>query len=168
MTAGETMRPNGSTRGFIGGFTLIELMVVLLIASVLLAAGVPVLQNFVAEQQLIGAGNAFLHGASLTRAEALRHGRRADMVPADGRDWKNGWRIEVGKREVMTQPSLPPGIAVAYTRGGEAVAFQASGQPGTKGSWYFSAAGMTRVVIINFLGRVRVCNPARDSSCQAD
>lgn len=151
-----------------GGFTLIELMAVLLIAGILLAAGVPALQNFIAEQQLIGAANAFYHSVNLTRSEALRHGRRADMLPSDGRDWKNGWRIETGQRIVMTQSPLPPGIAVAYTQKGETVAFQPRGQPATKGSWHFSAGGATRVVRINFLGRVRVCNPARDSSCSRD
>lgn len=155
------MRPNNVIRGF----TLVELMAVLLIASVLLAAGVPALRNFIAGQQLTGAANAFFHGASLARTEALRHGRRADMTPADGRDWASGWRIEVGKREVTTHSALPPGIAVTYTRDGETVAFRPNGQPVTKGSWHFSAAGMRRVVVINFLGRVRVCNPARDNSC---
>ncbi|WP_343583039.1 GspH/FimT family pseudopilin [Herbaspirillum sp.] len=148
-----------------GGFTLVELMAVLLIAGILLAAGAPALQNFIAEQQLIGAANAFFHGASLTRAEALRQGGRAEMTPADGRDWNSGWRIQAGQRTVMTQPPLPPGIAVAYTQGGAVVAFHPSGQPLTRGSWYFSAGGMTRVVIINFIGRVRICNPARDNNC---
>ncbi|KAF1044103.1 MAG: hypothetical protein GAK35_01891 [Herbaspirillum frisingense] len=150
------------------GFTLIELMVVLLIAGIVLAAGVPVLHNIIADQQLIAAGNAFFHSTSLTRSEALRHGRRADMTPADGRDWQNGWVIKVGERTVMTQPPLPDGITVAYTQGGELVAYQPGGRPVTRGSWYFRSGGAgnaSRVVIINFLGRVRVCNPLADNSC---
>lgn len=151
-----------------GGFTLIELMVVLLIAGIVLAAGVPALQNFSAEQQLISAGNAFFHSASLTRSEALRYGRQALMTPADGRDWRSGWKIETGSRLVMSQAPLPTGISVAYTRGGESIGYQAGGQPVTRGSWHFSNGDLKRVVIINFLGRVRVCNPVADRSCAKD
>jgi type IV fimbrial biogenesis protein FimT len=150
------------------GFTLVELMSVLLIAGILLAAGVPALQDFSAEQQLIGAGNAFFHGIGMTRAQALRHGRRSSMTPADGRDWASGWTIDTGDgRPVLSHPPLPRGISVAYTKGGDTLGYQPGGQPVTRGSWHFSSGGKTRVVVINFLGRVRICNPAVDSGCEA-
>jgi type IV fimbrial biogenesis protein FimT len=149
------------------GFTLVELMVVLLIAGIVLAAGVPALQTFTAEQQLISAGNAFFHSATLTRSEAIRHARPASMSPADGRDWTSGWKIEAGGRLVMMQSSLPPGIAVHHNNGGELVEYRANGTPVNGSTWYFKSDGKTRVVVINFLGRVRVCNPAIDKDCAA-
>lgn len=149
------------------GFTLLELMAVLLIAAVLLAAGVPALQSFTAEQQLVGAGNAFFHSASLTRAEALRHGAPARMAPADGRDWASGWTIEAGGRLVMTQSALPPGIAVSHAGGPEPIVYRPGGQPAHWGTWHFSGGGKTRLVVINFLGRVRVCNPDAGGRCES-
>ncbi|NUU04559.1 GspH/FimT family pseudopilin [Herbaspirillum robiniae] len=147
------------------GFTLVEMMVVLLIAGIVLAAGVPALQDFAAEQQLISAGNAFFHSASLTRSEAIRRGRPASMSPNDGHDWSSGWKIEAGERLVMMQSPLPPGISVSYRAGGELVGYRANGTPLKSSSWYFSSHGKTRAVVINFLGRVRVCNPVSDKSC---
>lgn len=150
------------------GFGLIELMVTLLIAGILLATGTPVLQAFVAEQQLAGAANAFFHSAGLTRAEALRAGRVARMTPANGRDWASGWTIEAGGRSVLTQPPLPPGIAVGHGGGGDALAYRPDGQPLNRATWHFSGGGKTRLVAINFLGRVRVCNPEAGNGCGAD
>jgi type IV fimbrial biogenesis protein FimT len=150
------------------GFGLIELMVALLIAAILLAAGVPALQSFAAEQQLAGAANAFFHGASLTRAEALRQGSVARMTPADGRDWASGWSIEAGGRPVMTQPPLPRGVAVSHGGGGDAIAYKPGGQPLARATWHFNGGGKARLVAINFLGRIRVCNPQADSRCGAE
>lgn len=147
------------------GFTLIELMVVLLIASLLLAAGVPALQQAAAEQRLVAAANQFFHGVSLARAQALRHARRAEMRPSDGLHWERGWQIEVGQRVLRREPALPTGISVAHTAGGEVLGYQPNGQPLTRGSWHFSSDGRSRVVVINFLGRARVCNPARETQC---
>lgn len=147
------------------GFTLIELMVVLLIVAIVLVAGVPVLQDLGAEQQLVAAADRFFHAVGVSRSQALRHGQRALMRPRDQRDWHSGWQISIGERVVLEQPPLPRGIAVAYTQGGETLGYAPNGQPLTRGSWYFSNGTQSRVVIINFLGRVRLCNPHQDTSC---
>lgn len=147
------------------GFTLIELMVVLLIAALVLAAGIPALQNLSSEHQLAAAGSDFFHSVQLTRSEALRAGRRAELRPSDGRDWQSGWEIRVGQQVVSRHPSLDRGIAVAYTTGGEMVGYQPDGQPVTRGTWYFSSGSNSRAVVVNFLGRVRICNPVIDSQC---
>ncbi|WP_039784245.1 GspH/FimT family pseudopilin [Herbaspirillum huttiense] len=147
------------------GFSLIELMVVLLIAALVLAAGVPVLRDLSSEQQLATAGNDFFHGVQLTRSEALRAGRRAEMRPVEDDDWQTGWQISVGQQVLARHPPLAHGIAVAYTTGGELVAYQPDGQPVTRGSWYFSSGVNSRAVVINFLGRVRICNPVLDNQC---
>ncbi|MBW9336248.1 prepilin-type N-terminal cleavage/methylation domain-containing protein [Herbaspirillum sp. RU 5E] len=147
------------------GFTLIELMVVLLIAALVLGAGIPALQNLSSEHQLAAAGSDFFHSVQLTRSEALRAGRRAEMRPSDGRDWQSGWEIRVGQQVVSRHPSLEMGIAVAYTNGADIVAYQPDGQPVTRGTWYFSSGTNARAVVINFLGRVRICNPIIDDQC---
>ena len=116
-------------------------------------------------RKLAAAGSDFFHGVQLTRSEALRAGRRAEMRPRDGRDWQSGWEIRVGQQVVAHHRALEVGIAVAYTTGGELVAYQPDGQPVTRGSWYFSSGMNSRAVVINFLGRVRICNPVLDNQC---
>jgi Tfp pilus assembly protein FimT len=56
------------------------------------------------------------------------------------------------------------GIAVAYTNGADIVAYQPDGQPVTRGTWYFSSGTNARAVVINFLGRVRICNRSSTTS----
>ncbi|EIJ45978.1 type 4 fimbrial pilin related transmembrane protein [Herbaspirillum sp. GW103] len=147
------------------GFTLIELMVTLLIAALVLGVGLPTLRHLASEHQLAAAGSDFFHAVQLTRSEALRAGRRAEMRPRDGRDWQSGWEIQVGQQVVARHSALDAGIAVAYTVGGELVAYQPDGQPVTRGTWYFSGGVNSRAVVINFLGRVRICNPVIDIEC---
>lgn len=162
-------QPSASSRGF----TLIELMVVLLIAAITLAAGLPALRGLISHQRLVSAANAFFHSASLTRAEAVRRGGSARMVPVDGVDWARGWRIDASTTSDSGGPgprftlALPPGITVSYTTGGELIAFRPTGQPVTRGSWTLSSNGRSYVVIINFVGRLRLCDPAADTSCRA-
>lgn len=147
------------------GFTLIELLVVVLITALILTAGVPVLRDLSSEQKLAAVGNDFFHAVQLTRSEALRAGRRAEMRPVEDDDWQSGWQISVGQQVLSRHPPLAHGIAVAYTSGGELVAYQANGQPVTRGTWYFSGGTHARAVAINFLGRARICNPVTDGQC---
>ncbi|EJN10041.1 GspH/FimT family pseudopilin [Herbaspirillum sp. YR522] len=148
------------------GFTLVEMMVVVLIAAIVLTAGVPALQQMVRRQRLTGAADDFFHAAHLTRATALRRGRTAEMVPPQGADWRQGWRIVVNGNEVlMTRPALAPGIDVSSTAEQARVRYLADGRPAVSGTWRFTDGATQRWVIINFLGRIRICDPAPTGSC---
>ncbi|MCA1324870.1 GspH/FimT family pseudopilin [Herbaspirillum sp. alder98] len=147
------------------GFTLIETMVVLLIAAIVLTAGLPLLQSMVSRQRVVAAANDFFHAAHLTRTTALRQGHHAAMHPTDRNDWRQGWQILVDNRLVMTHPALDAGIEVTYNNNGEKVAYHADGRPDGPSTWFFSSGDTERRVIINFLGRIRICDPARRASC---
>jgi len=148
-----------------GGFTLVEMMAVVLIAAIVLTAGVPALQGMVRRQRLIGAANDFFHAAHLTRATALRHGNDARMSPLNGDDWASGWKIIVNDQLVMTRPALAPGIAVRHHRGGAEIGYRANGLPRNSSTWFFASGRTERRVVINFLGRIRICDPAPKGSC---
>ena len=59
-------------RSRIHGFTLMELMVVLALASIMVALAVPSMQQFARNNRLTTAANDMLHAVSLARTEAIK------------------------------------------------------------------------------------------------
>jgi len=76
------------------GFTLIELMTVIVIVAILLAIGVPYMTDFVAEQRVRTAASDIASEMSLARAKAIETSHRA-YIEKLGPTWLNGWRIYV-------------------------------------------------------------------------
>ena len=98
------------------GFTLVELMVVLVILSVLGTVGGPAFVGMVRSSQLTNASNAFLSSLWLTRSEALRRGARTAMCrSADGAHcagaggWEQGWIVFLD-RDGDGAPDAPESI----------------------------------------------------------
>src|SRR4051812_32932158 len=86
IAAGRTMPKMSPSRhrkieGKAAGFSIVELMVVLLIAGILLAIGIPSFQATIQNHRLITATNALFMAVNLTRSEAIHRGIRVDLVP---------------------------------------------------------------------------------------
>ena len=75
------------------GFTIIELMVALLIASTLMAYGIPAYHDFTVRQKMANDINDWLGDVTLTRVTAIKMGQRVVIQSLAGPDWKNGWQI---------------------------------------------------------------------------
>jgi len=74
------------------GFTIIELMIVVMIVSVILGLAVPSFRNFLLNQRVRNASYDLLSSLSLARSEATK--RNQDVViTRNGADWKDGWTI---------------------------------------------------------------------------
>ncbi len=76
------------------GFTLIELMIVMLIAAVLIAVGAPALGEFVADQRVRTAASDIAGEIAYARAKAIENSRRV-FFQRTGATWAAGWRIFV-------------------------------------------------------------------------
>lgn len=167
------------------GFSLIELMVVLSIAAILISIGVPSFQTLIQNQRMTTTVNDFLAAINLTRSEALQRGVRVDMVPADAAsvDWTKGWTVFVdadsdrvldsSEKIVYTHEPMPVGMTIDASSFGTApmyIAYRATGGnlTGTNvnnqkgGTVKFVLDGQKRNVILNFLGRPRVCDPDKE------
>ena len=84
--------PGASGFAAVRGFTLIELITVLLIAAILAAVGVPMLSDFVADQRVRTTASDIAAEFAFARAKALEQSRRVFMERT-GVSWNDGWRI---------------------------------------------------------------------------
>jgi type IV fimbrial biogenesis protein FimT len=163
------------------GFTLIELMIVLIIAGLAVTLALPGFRQLIHRQQLVTASNALFHAIQSTRTEAIRRNRIVQLAPLDDADWASGWRIYVsatgtgyyrkGDKLVARHDRLPAGlrieshssdpsqIYIAYNGGGHSTS---RNRRGLSGHWQLHLKQESRIILINFQGRARICNPATD------
>jgi type IV fimbrial biogenesis protein FimT len=88
------------------GFTLIEVMVVVLLIAILSAIVIPGLSSFVQDGRVSANANEFISAITLARTEAVKRGRLVTMCRsanadegaastclASGDDWASGWIV---------------------------------------------------------------------------
>ncbi|MDZ7595937.1 MAG: GspH/FimT family pseudopilin [Thiobacillus sp.] len=165
------------------GVTLLELMVVLSVAGILLAIGVPALTSLTHSSRLSSFANELISSMHLTRSEAIKRNSRAVMCPsvtgtscAVNGGWHQGWLVfhdpnnnavlDAGETVIMTRQALPSGL---WAKSTEPTAIYISYAPsgGTKkigGAWQAGtltlcnesgSSNSARKVIISSTGRPR-------------
>lgn len=178
MTAVASCRPLRHTVYPESGYTLIELMVVLLIAGIVLLTAIPNFQRQIRRHQIGTAANELFYGIQLTRTEAIARNRLAGMAPIDRIDWANGWHVYLstsnakfyrkGDQVLLRHSAVPAGIDVisdgniTYNGAGRSM-----GRGIRAGTWQLIGWGERRYIKINFQGRARLCNPQTDAGCTA-
>lgn len=167
------------------GFSMVELMVVLSIATILLTIGIPSFRSFIQTQRITTTVNDFFAAINLTRSEAIQRGARVDLVPlGDGSDWTKGWIVFVdendnqkpdsGEKTIFSHGPVPDGMTIKsnFTDAtGKYIAYNGTGrtrinansQTPQSGTLSFTLEEQNRQIKINFLGRPRVCKPATDA-----
>ena len=171
------------------GITLAELAVVTAIAAILLAIGLPNLRRLMQVQQLRAASGDLYGAIALARAQAIARNERVKLAPRDpeGLRWAQGWTVfadrdgdgEPGPGDdiIAVHGPLPQGLASAFAFTSPAppyyIAYNGAGRSCSDtssaaarwGTLSLFHGGAIRRIKINMLGRARVCDPARDDSC---
>lgn len=168
------------------GFTLLELLLTSCIVAALtvgtLASFAPVMDRM----RVISLVADFHSALSRARHEAVRRGRRVDLLPLTMGDWRTGWcvaidinnnqRLDAGELVLHCgATALPAGVEITPRMTDSKrtyLAFDPSGRPRTAasasvpqyGSVLFRLGEQRRKLVIGFLGRVRVCDPDRDGA----
>ena len=82
------------------GFSIVELMITLLLASILLTVGVPSFSNLLANNRITSQANELITGLNLARSEATKRGQRISICSkqdsstcAADTDWSTGWLV---------------------------------------------------------------------------
>lgn len=131
------------------GFTLIELMVVIAVLAVLLSIAAPSFTDFRRNSELTSLANKLVASINAARGEAMKAGRSAFVVPANGTTWTSGWSVFVDMNAdnaytegvdtlVQTQPAVSSFISI--TANGNA----ASSSPYIS----FDSSGYARTVVV--------------------
>ncbi len=108
------------------GFTLIELMVVIVIVAIFVTVGVPSFQNLIQDNRLVTQANRLVSSLQLARSEALKLGTPVSICRSTngtscagvGESWESGWIVFVdtnsngdvdGERIILTSGALSAG-----------------------------------------------------------
>ena len=167
--------PHAGLRARGKGFTILELMVTVSLAAILLAVGVPALQEFGARQRMSAAMHA-LHGQlALARDTAIRTGFAVVACPGtpasgcrEDSDWSGGWLVfddangdaeyESGEILHRVEPGLEQ-IVIRTTAGRRSLRFAPNGSaPGSNGTITFCdwrGPTAARKLVLANTGRIR-------------
>ncbi|MET3109056.1 type IV fimbrial biogenesis protein FimT [Oxalobacteraceae bacterium GrIS 1.18] len=160
------------------GFSLVELMVTLIIIAIFLGLAIPSFASFIQQIRLSTVTNELHAAIKFTRTEAIKRNGKVDLI-ALNEDWKNGWVVTSAENEqIMTHEALHTDFEVngRFSDGKQHIAYNGTGHSRRNNSSYAAQSGHihislgdhSRLVVINFLGRARVCNPATDRSCNVN
>jgi type IV fimbrial biogenesis protein FimT len=107
-------------RGRAGGFTLIELMIVIFILAILTGLSVPLFTQFTRNQRIKTASSELTYALTLARGEALKRNDEVVVEP-DPEGWEFGWTVttEVGGNDLVLLSHATP----AYMDGGNRVSY---------------------------------------------
>src|SRR5215210_4587284 len=75
------------------GFTLPELLIVVTVMGVLLAAGVPSFVEFIKNQRVKTASFDVFSSLVVARSEAITRNTSVTITPTTTANWANGWTI---------------------------------------------------------------------------
>lgn len=155
------------------GFTLIEALTSLAIASILVTAAVPALQDFIIRNRMSTEVNSFIGSLYLARSEAVKRLQNVNICAVDASgncdasqtDWAHGWKVyyinlATGNPVTLQQnPALPSRFTVNANQ--SAFAYDPTGKltsATANGTYIFCDTGniaQPRDVIVSSEGRVR-------------
>lgn len=117
-----------------GGFTLVELVVVIAIASIVMSIALPGLRDILVTQRVKTVTYEIIADLSLARSEALKRGREVTLTPAATGDWTQGWvvastTVSGGTTTVVELGKKPAvGAGVAFSQAPGVISFDANGR----------------------------------------
>ena len=167
------------------GFSLVEAMVTVVVASVGLAIGIPSYQSMVKAQRVRAATSLLTSHIASARVTAIAYRAPTVVCPSNGHgacrddgDWSTGW-LMFYDRDGNRQPDEPndvlrdeqapryPGLRLVSSPGRTELRYLASGHAsGSNLSVRFCQDGeLVASVIVNNAGRARTARPGSTEPC---
>jgi type IV fimbrial biogenesis protein FimT len=153
------------------GFTLIELMVVTLIAAILLAIAVPAMQSLLASNQLSALTDTLASALNEARSEAGKLGTTVSLNANSGNtNWGSGWTLKAPEvtsgtlNALRTGAALPAGYTLySDTNLANVVSFDATGRLASGAGKFLicqnngpANGGRAQMILVATSGRVRI------------
>ncbi|MEH6357811.1 MAG: GspH/FimT family pseudopilin [Pseudomonadales bacterium] len=158
------------------GFTLIELMVTLVVASILLVMALPNFTEMIRENQTSSEANKLIRDLNLARSESVQRGISVSMCRSNtgagcaGANWQSGWivftdinsdrAVSAGDQLLQVNDGLDTGFTMPVVNLTNGVTFGPDGSANAAGTFQvLPPAGGSRVISVNAAGRVTVAAP---------
>ncbi len=115
----KTLRPIES------GFTLVELLVVVVVLGILASLGASGFQSLIQSQQAKNASFELFSSLNLARSEAIKHNNPVTLTPTDATNWGKGWVITSSAGTIKSQSELKK---IAISQGPASVVYAPTGR----------------------------------------
>ena len=109
-----------------GGFTLLELLVVIAVAGILASLALPSFREYMGMQRIRAAAFDVSAAILAARSEAIKRNASVTMVQAGG-DWKNGWTIVSAGNTLGTQGAFS-GLVITNSASASTLSFGNDGR----------------------------------------
>lgn len=141
----------------IGGFSLVELVIAMMVGAILLRLGMPSFGNWIGNQRMRTTAEALLHGLNVARSEALRRNARVLFAMPGANGGERAWGVcQVAQGGLACEGAVP---TIQVRDGGEESVNARVGAT-TDPNLVLAAADERRlVVVVNASGGARMCDP---------
>jgi type IV fimbrial biogenesis protein FimT len=156
------------------GISLVECLVTLAVTAVLANAAYPAWQSLHRHQAMKAAAAQWMACLVRARSEALQTGTELTVLPMPA-GWSAGWVLtrdangngvlDPGEEKLHVYGPAPPAMKTEINFGKQGVQFQASGRPVQAGHIMLELEGVRRKLVVNMLGRPRLCDPDSARAC---
>jgi len=152
------------------GFTLIELMIVIVVLGIVAAIALPSFQSIIEKRRLVGAADTLFANLQFARSEAIKQNRivqfqfntdswcyGVDDTPADC-DCTSPATCKVSNMQRVVTSSDYKNVTLAVTGfDGTTIDFEPrQGLPSDDGEFTFTINGQSKKVNINVVGKIKV------------
>lgn len=176
--------PSVRIRNFAAGFTLIELVTVLVIAAILAGLAVPAMSRFVESHRVTTTTNNLIADLTYTRSEATKRGLSVGMCKSDDGSsctssgtWSSGWIVfadedgngawTASDTVLKVQHGLPAGMTI--TTPSDLIVYNRQGLVPAGGAGNYTTCnsniGRARTILVNATGRVSLRTTPLEETC---